>query len=241
MSPRPYNLGRRQDQIAHSRRQILDAARALLGDTSGYAAFTVEAVARRADVARATVYYQFNSKAGLLEAVCDDLADLGGLHRLSAAFSAPEPADAIGHFVAAFGHFWAADRPAMRRLRALAALDPDVHQVVVQRDQRRRDGLAVLTDRLRPDLQPSRRNRTINVLATLTSFETFDSLAGPDRPLTAATADIIVLAIAAIPVAPSRPDEPGTSAPAPRSKNGSITPTRTAARNNRRSDPSRRS
>ncbi len=241
MSPRPYNLGRRQDQIAHGRRQILDAARALLGDTSGYAAFTVEAVARRADVARATVYYQFASKTGLLEAVCDDLADVGGLDRLSAAFTATDPAEALRRFVTAFGRFWAADRRAMRRLRALAALDPDVGQVVAQRDQRRRDGLAVLTDRLRPDLEPSRRSRATNLLATLTSFETFDSLAGPDRPLTAATTDITELALAAVLPAPSHPGEPDVTVPSSRTKNRSTTPARSSAQNNRRTDPARRS
>jgi AcrR family transcriptional regulator len=220
VSPRPYNLGRRQDQIAQGRRQILDASRALLGDTSGYAAFTVEAVARRADVARATVYYQFTSKTGLLEAVCDDLADAGGLDQLGAAFTTDDPPEALRRFII-FGQFWAADRPAMRRLRALAALDPDIHQVVAPRDQRRREGLAVLVDRLRPGLQPSKRNRAIDLLTTLTSFETFDSLAGPDRSLTTVTTDITSLALAAVAVAARRLDEPGLSAPSSHTKNRS--------------------
>jgi AcrR family transcriptional regulator len=241
VSPRPYNLGRRRDQIAHGRRQILDAARALLGDTSGYAAFTVESVARRADVARATVYYQFDSKTGLLEAVCDDLASIGGLDRLSTAFTATDPADALRHFVIAFSNFWAADRPAMRRLRALAALDPDIGQVVAKRDQRRRDGLTVLTDRLQPGLEPTRRNQTINLLATLTSFETFDSLAGPDQPLTAATKDVTDLALAAIALATSRPDEADVSVHSTHTENHAPTRARTSAQIIRPTEPTRRS
>ena len=78
MSPRPYNLGKRQEIIDQGRQQVLAAARSLLAEPGGLA-FTVDAVARRADVARATVYYQFGSKSGLLEAVCDHLADLGGM------------------------------------------------------------------------------------------------------------------------------------------------------------------
>jgi AcrR family transcriptional regulator len=237
VSPRPYNLGRRQNQIALGRRQILDAARALLGDTSGYSAFTAEAVARRADVARATVYYQFASKTGLLEAVCDDLADAGGLDRLGAAFNTDDPPEALRRFITIFGQFWAADRPAMRRLRGLAALDPDIHQVVARRDQRRRDGLAVLTDRLRPDLKPPRRDRLTNLLVTLTSFDTFDSLAGPDRPLTAATTDITGLALAAVAVATRRTHEPDATFPSTRTKNHSTTPVRTSAQNNHGTDP----
>ena len=198
MSPRPYNLGRRQDQITQGRRQVLDAARALLGDTSGYAAFTVDAVARRADVARATVYYQFASKTGLLEAICDDLAEEGGLGQLAVAFTTDDPTEALRRFVAVFGQFWAVDRPAMRRLRALAALDPDFHQVIAQRDQRRRNVLTVLVERLRSDLDPDRRKRAVDFLTTLTSFETFDSLAGPEAPLEPIAAEIAALALAAV-------------------------------------------
>ena len=129
----------------------------------------------------------------------------------------------------------------MRRLHALAALDPDVGQVVAQRDQRRRDGLAVLTDRLQPGLEPTRRNQTINLLATLTSFETFDSLAGPDRPLTAATRDVTDLALAAIALATSRPDEPDVSVHSTRTKNHAPTPARTSPQNSHRNEPTRRS
>src|SRR5215472_13352217 len=122
MSPRPYRLGKREEVISESRRRILDAARELLRTATAYPGFTADAVARRADVARATVYYQFGSKTGLLEAVCDDLAEAGGMADLSRVFtnSAAEPA--IHGFITAFAGFWAADRIVMRRLRALAAL-----------------------------------------------------------------------------------------------------------------------
>src|ERR1700761_2944629 len=163
MSPRPYNLGKRRETIDQSRQQGLAAARALLADRGG-PAFPGAAVPRRADVARATVYYQFGSKAGLLEALCDHLADLGGMSGLAAAFTEPEPREALGLFVAAFGRFWAADRLAMRRLRALAQLDPDVGAVIAARDQRRRDGLAVLAGRLGA-IDP---DRVVRVLAALT-------------------------------------------------------------------------
>jgi AcrR family transcriptional regulator len=194
VSPRPYNLGKRREPVEAARRQVLDAARQLLGGTAGYTAFTVDAVARQADVARATVYYQFGSKAGLLEALCDHLADLGGMSGLAAAFTEPEPREALGLFVAAFGRFWAADRPAMRRLRALAQLDPDVGAVIAARDQRRRDGLAVLAGRL----GAAAPDRVVRILTALTSFETFDAVAGPDRDIGAAVPDIVRLAEAAL-------------------------------------------
>ena len=91
MSTRRYELGQRQAVIDESRRRVLDAARELLAGPGGYQAFTVDAVARRADVARATVYYQFRSKTGLLEALCDDLAGSGETSDLPGAFTEADP------------------------------------------------------------------------------------------------------------------------------------------------------
>jgi AcrR family transcriptional regulator len=202
MSPRPYNLGKRHEQVDQSRRQVLSAARALLGDSSGYTAFTVDAVAKGADVARGTVYYQFKSKTGLLEAVCDDLADSGGLINLVTAFTNPDPAGALAAFIDCFGRFWQADRPAMRRLRALAALDPEVHAVISARDQRRLEGLETLMDRFpkppRARGGPAARHRKVRTLLAVTSFETFDVLAGPDQDLVAVVPQVVELSLAVI-------------------------------------------
>jgi AcrR family transcriptional regulator len=180
MSPRPYQLGRRQVDIDEGRRRILDAARALLTESTHYAAFTVDGVAKRADVARATVYYQFGSKTGLLEALCDSLAERGGISELSIAFTTPDPDESLRLLVAAFARFWSADRPAMRRLRALAALDADVAAVLAARDERRRQALRSLLGRRTDVADPA---HALRVAHMLTSFETYDSLLGPrQRP-----------------------------------------------------------
>lgn len=195
MSPRPYHLGQRQDQIDVSRRRVIAAARALLAEATSYAAFTVDAVAKRADVARATVYYQFESKTGLLEALCDALAEAGQMADLASAFRNPDPLEALRTFVACFGRFWAVDRLVMRRLRALAALDPEVGAVISGRDERRRSGLAVLVARLNEDQRLAvQTDLAVRMLYTLTSFETFDALAAADQALTAVTPDVLTLA-----------------------------------------------
>ncbi len=187
-------MGKRQEQVDESRRRVLDAARALLRDGGSYTAFTVDAVARRADVARATVYYQFGSKTGLLEAVCDDIAEIGQMSGLADAFANPDPAAALREFIAVFGRFWAADRTVMRRLRALAALDPDVEAVIAARDARRRQGLAALVGRL----DTAAQDRAVRVLHALTSFETYDLLAGADGDLADAAPLVADLAFAAV-------------------------------------------
>jgi AcrR family transcriptional regulator len=184
MSPRPYQLGKRQDQVYEVRQRVVSSARDLLGASTSYTAFTVEAVAKRADVARATVYYQFESKAGLLQAVCDSLAMEGGLAELEGAFRQPDPHHALRGFVDCFARFWAVDPQVMRRLRALAALDPEVRVVIAERDERRRRGLEVLLGRFlpsKPGRQSAKLEAVLTVLYMLTSFETFDSLSGGHR------------------------------------------------------------
>ncbi len=197
MSPRPYRLGKREEGIGESRRRILDAARELLRTATSYPGFTVDAVARHADVARATVYYQFGTKTGLLEAVCDDLAEAGGMAGLARVFTNPDTDAAIRGFIEAFAGFWAADRIVMRRLRALAALDPDVGAVITARDERRRQGLTVLVSRL-PATSGVAVGQTVQMLYALTSFETFDALAGPDEDLSPALPAVTRLAEAAL-------------------------------------------
>ena len=195
MSPRRYELGKRQAVIDESRRRVLDAARALLAEPDGYTAFTVDAVARRGDVARATVYYQFRSKTGLLEALCDDLAEAGQMGDLPRAFAGSDPLAAVHGLIEVFARFWAADRVVMRRLRALAALDPDVRAVITARDERRRQGLEVLVRRVSagpprpgptrdavPELRPE---DAVRALLAITSFESFDAMAGAGRDLEA--------------------------------------------------------
>ena len=182
MSPRPYRLGQRQAALEQTRSRIIAAARELLVASEGFSGFSMDAVARQADVARMTVYHQFGSKVGLLEALSDSLAVHGGMEQLANAFRLPEPLAALDEYIAVFARFWNADRLVTRRLRALAALDADFEQVVHARDERRRQGLSVLVGRIaekygRPTSESL--DETINVLYTLLSFETFDTLAGP--------------------------------------------------------------
>src|ERR1700736_1081260 len=109
MSPRAYKLGQRQLAADQTRRRIVAGARELLADETGPATFTVDAVARQAGVARMTVYYQFHSKRGLLEALFDDLANRGLMPHLRPVFEEPVPAWALDGLIAAFAAFWDSD------------------------------------------------------------------------------------------------------------------------------------
>jgi AcrR family transcriptional regulator len=201
MSPRPYRLGQRQVASEQTRARILAEARELLVAPDGYAHFSIDAIARRADVARMTVYHQFSSKKGLLEGLCDTLASYGGMQQLAAAFRNPEPIDGLDEYITVFGRFWDADRLVIRRLRGLAMLDPDFEQVIRARDEWRRHGLRVLVGRIseqhgRP--APESSDEVVNMLYTLISFESFDMLAGPTRSLEEVTPVVQRLARAAL-------------------------------------------
>ena len=86
MTPRPYRMERRRESADENRLRIINAARELLASRKASARFSLEAVARRAGVARMTVYHQFGSLGGLLEGLCDSLAIAGGMNHLADAF-----------------------------------------------------------------------------------------------------------------------------------------------------------
>ena len=104
MSPRPYRGDQRRAATEVTRARIIAASRSLLTAESG-SGFNVDAVARSAGVARMTVYYQFGSKRGLLEAIFDDLA-MGNLaEALPAAHGKREPLEALEALIRAFTRF----------------------------------------------------------------------------------------------------------------------------------------
>jgi AcrR family transcriptional regulator len=184
MCPRPYRAERRKEAAQQTRARVLAAARELLSASGGVSGFTIDAVAGQAGVARMTVYYQFGSKRGLLEALFDDLAARGLVERLRPALCQPGALEALDGLVGAFGGFWASDRLVLRRVRALAALDPDFEQAVRERDERRREHLRTALGRLRKGEGRPRGRRldeAVDILHTLTSFEFFDGLAGTTR------------------------------------------------------------
>ena len=185
MSPRPYKSQQRQVNTEQTRERILEAARELLLAPEGIAGFSMEAVARQANVARMTVYYQFSTKAGLLEALTDALAARGGMSAMPTAFMMQDALEAMDAYIATFSRFWNADRIVTRRLRAMAVMDADFALVIEARNERRRHGVRVLVGRAAEQYKWSTLavDEVIDLLYTLTSFETYDTLAGPDRNL----------------------------------------------------------
>jgi AcrR family transcriptional regulator len=182
MCPRPYRLGLRQKAGKATRARVLHAARKTLLRPEGPGGFSIDAVAHEAGVSRMTVYYRFESKRGLLEALFDDIAARGRIDRLPEAFRQSDPLVALASFLRVFTGFWASSRLLLRRLHGMAVMDAELDQALRHRSERRRHGLRVLVHRI-AELQglPGPPEDVVDVLYTLTSFETFDSLARGKR------------------------------------------------------------
>jgi AcrR family transcriptional regulator len=179
--PRPYQGRQRQKQVDAGRERIIAAARELLDDEEGEA-FSIDAVARRAGVARMTVYNQFESKAGLLEDLFDSIAERGAFGQMADVFAIEDPDKALDAFVELFGRFWTSSRRAHKKLRAAALLDEDLERAITARNERRRFGIAELVRRIGKSRKLAMpKDEAIASLFVIMSFDTFDALAGPDR------------------------------------------------------------
>ena len=176
----------RQTTADKTRARVLAAARKLLL-AKDFPGFSMEAVARKADVSRLTVYYQFRSRAGLLEALYDYIAGRSEIHRLAEVFRhAHDPLATLNDFILVFARFWAADRDVIRRLHGLSAIDPEIGKGLLARNERRRHGVRTIMERyskVYPPLTSSQQPIAIATIHMLTSFETFDALAGSTRSL----------------------------------------------------------
>ncbi|HEV8610258.1 MAG TPA: TetR/AcrR family transcriptional regulator [Thermoanaerobaculia bacterium] len=207
MSPRAYRLGRREADTEKTRARIVAAARRLLLSPRGFAESSIDAVAREAGVARMTVYHRFGSKRGLLQGIFDDLAARGGMSELRDVFRNPDPLAALSEFISVFTGFWTSGRVVIRRLHGQGVIDPALGEALREREERRREGLRVIVKRIsekegRP--RAAAFDDAVDTLFTLTSFETFDSLARGKRRPPDVTALVHRLALAAIRGEPPR-------------------------------------
>jgi AcrR family transcriptional regulator len=200
MSPRPYRSPRRAVGARQTRARVVAAAAALLGAPKGIAGFSLEAVAKKARVTRLTVYNQFGSRRALLEAVFDERAARGGLHRIAEAMADADPHSALRRIIAIFCDFWSFDTAALSRLHAAGASDPEFATSVRERNERRRRLLSALVARMTAErgAHPKASSDLVDVLFALTSLAFFEQLAAGGRTTAAACQLIEGLARAAV-------------------------------------------
>jgi len=116
---------------------------------------TVEQVAARAGVSRASLYQHFRSRLELVDAICESFAG-------NEALQAAKSAETVDELVAACVDFWESEEPLLVQLYGASAVDPAARSFV---DRQRRDRYGVLERIAGKDALPA--------LAVLTSFETY--------------------------------------------------------------------
>jgi AcrR family transcriptional regulator len=182
MSTRSYVSSVRTAAAAAKRDRVVEAAARLLREDATIASFSLDAVAKAAGVTRLTVYNQFGSRRGLLEAVFDDIARRGGLTEISDAMAMPDPRAALDRLVEIFCVFWNRD-PAVGRLHEAMATDPEFAQALLERNERRREALNALVRRTAAKTaSPRARRDAVDLIFALTSFAMFAMLS-KDRSL----------------------------------------------------------
>jgi AcrR family transcriptional regulator len=176
---RPYELGRRQEASDRRRDAVLTAAREQL-ERGGLGDVTMDSLAKAAGVTRQTIHNLFGTRSALLEALFDALAADAGMGRMREVFMAPDGDTALARMVEVFTQFWSGQRMILKKIRAIAALEPDFGAAVKARDARRQGIAARVVERLSargPQMDEEERGRKIACLVALTSFEFFDAMA----------------------------------------------------------------
>jgi AcrR family transcriptional regulator len=180
VSARRYSLGRRQAQAARTRSAILAAARRLVAELGPES--SLGKVAEHAGVSRITVYNQFGSKAGLLEALA---ADVGRELEGAAGAAGVGPSDDLAARIEQACADW--------------ATNPDLHRQLQGRSREHAGGQAQVDrtlaerlaaeDRLRPGCSIKEAE---DVIGILTSFPVFDRLHKGGRRSPSAVAEILL-------------------------------------------------
>ena len=170
---RPYELGKRLEQMDHSRAAILRAARTQL-EANGYPQFTMGSLAAESGVTRQTIHNLFGTKAAVLEALFDVIALDGGMQNMRDVMTQTAGETMLQRFVEVFCHFWATNRLLIRRIHGIAAIDPEFENVIESRNRRRFEASIRIVSRFGIRNAVNERAAT---LAALTSFEFFDNLA----------------------------------------------------------------
>ena len=176
MKKRAYVSSVRSEAAAEKRDRVIEAAAELLREDASIARFSLDTVAKAAGVTRLTVYNQFGSRRGLLEAVFDDIARQGGLHEIADAMAMPDPLMALDRVVEIFCGFWARDA-AIGRLHEAMATDPEFAEALLERNERRRKLVKMLVACVATKTASRRaREDAVDMIFALTSYPMFAML-----------------------------------------------------------------
>ena len=174
MGTRRYSPPGRADAAATAER-IIEAAEALVREDRFHTA-TMEELAARAGVSRATLFTRFGSKLGLLEALhvrCAGSPEIAALHQ---AMAVEDPVESLSALVAASCRVWERWGGVQRHVRAIVVLEPEVAPLVEGQRTFQRESLETLARRLakqpglRTGITAKRAAVTLHMITGLEAF-----------------------------------------------------------------------
>src|SRR5215831_6611185 len=175
MPPKRYTSSRGSASSARTMQRVLDAAASLVEEDAFHTA-TMDDLARRAGVARATVFSRFGSKLGVLEALslrCAGGPEMGAIREAQAV---DDPVAAVDALLLAGCDLWEKEGYIMVQLKAIVVLEPDASATIDAQYVDQRRGMEALArslqqaGRLREGWSVA---RAAAALHALTGVETF--------------------------------------------------------------------
>jgi AcrR family transcriptional regulator len=172
---RSYHSSLREEQARQTRLKIREEARKLFV-SQGFARTTIAEIAAAAGVSPATLYATFESKAGIVSAMLEDLEEgieLGP--RLRQVFAEPDPREQLRLYLSAHCDLFSNGADVLRA--AMQAIGtPEVAALNEEGDQHRRELIEMLTTQwneaevLRPGLTPEAATDRLWLLTTVEGF-----------------------------------------------------------------------
>jgi AcrR family transcriptional regulator len=187
---RAYRARSTRKRSTDTRARITAAVHELLAQGAFHEA-TVEQVAERAGISRATLYQHFGSRIELIDGVCDIMNAHPALVEIRRVIGLPDAREALTKMLSNCVRLWSDEHRVLSELYGVTALDPGARAFVDRQRRDRRAELERLTENLARNalLRPGvTRARALPVLLVLSSFETYRELreAGlSDRQVTA--------------------------------------------------------
>lgn len=175
MAVRPYLRPDARPDARATEQRVLDAAEALIGEGEFHRASVTE-LARRAGVARATVFGRFGSKLGVLEALATRCAGGPEMRGIREAFLVEDPRAAVEAVVRAACVHWERQGHILLTLKAVVELEPGAVAIIDDQrtDQRTSiEGLVARLDaagELRTDLAPETAVAALHMITSVESF-----------------------------------------------------------------------
>ena len=185
---RAYRARRRPERTAATRDRIKAAVHELLAE-GGFHEATVEEVADRAGVSRATIYQHFGSRLELVDAICETFDANPALLELRELVELEDPDEALARTIANTVRFWSSEDSVLSQLYGVAAIDPAARALVDrQRADRSREYERLVDNLAHAGRLRVQERQALTLLLVLSSYETYRELRAAglsDRRVTA--------------------------------------------------------